>query len=214
MTVVGSGAACPFRDEGLFFTPMMKSPFLGKLPGSLTRAAEGDIPLHHLAGSPVRAVDADGVPSAATTIAVKTTSAPLALARVQGLYDVTLVTESSFGYSTFPDRQNSAWRFVPVCEAGACDVDWRDLYAPDVVTRLDRAAGTYSGSAEGRYTSECRGHQIVSALTFRLRVTRAKVVGDTWRATALEGHVTQREAEQLGCRGGGVDSTVRLVLYA
>ena len=30
----------------------------------------------------------------------------------------------------------------------------------------------------------------------------------------LEGHLIQREGEQLGCRAAGVDYTVRLVLYA
>jgi hypothetical protein len=54
----------------------------------------------------------------------------------------------------------------------------------------------------------------VSTLTFQLHVTRAIVVDDTWRTAALEGHLTQRDGEQLGCRAAGVDYTVRLLLYA
>jgi hypothetical protein len=161
----------------------------------------------------VRALDAFGVPSDPATIAVRTPSAPLALARVQGLYDVTLITESKFGYGSFPARDNTGWRFVPVCDEGACDVDWRDTTSHELTARLDRTGASYEGSDSGRFNIECQGHPVVSALTFRLHVTRAKVVGETWRAAALEGHLTQREGAQLGCRPSGVDYTVRLVLY-
>lgn len=161
----------------------------------------------------VRAVDADGVPSAPATTVVRTPGAPPALARVQGLYDVTLITESKYGYSSFPAREDAGWRFVPVCDSGACDVDWRDRFAHELTGRLDLARGTYSGSDSGRFNIECRGTSVMSTVTIRLHVTRAEVVGDTWRATVLEGHVTQREAPQLGCRSSGVDYTARLVLY-
>jgi hypothetical protein len=161
----------------------------------------------------VRAVDAFGVPSDPATIAVRTPSAPLALARLQGLYDVTLITESKFGYGTFSARHNTGWRFVPVCDEGACDVDWRDTNSHELAARLDRMGASYEGSDSGRFNIQCHGRPLVSTLTFRLHVTRAKVVGDTWRAAALEGHLTQREGAQLGCRAAGVDYTVRLVLY-
>ena len=162
----------------------------------------------------VRALDAFGVPSRPTTIAVRTPSAPLALARVQGLYNVTLTTESKFGYGKFSARHNTGWRFVPVCDEGACDVDWRDTSSHELAARVDRIGASYEGSDSGRFNIECDGHPLVSTLTFRLHVTRAKVVGDTWRAAALEGNLTQREGEQLGCRAAGVDYTVRLVLYS
>ena len=161
----------------------------------------------------VRAVDAFGVPSDPATIAVRTPSAPLALARLQGLYNVTLITESKFGYGKFSARHNSGWRFVPVCDEGACDVDWRDTSSHELAARVDRMGASYEGSDSGRFNIQCDGHPLVSTLTFRLHVTRAKVVGDTWRAAALEGTLTQREGEQLGCRAAGVDYTVRLVLY-
>ena len=61
---------------------------------------------------------------------------------------------------------------------------------------------------------KCDGRPLVSTLTFQLHVTRARVVGDTWYAASLEGHLTQREGEQLGCRAACVDFTVRLLLYA
>ena len=73
---------------------------------------------------------------------------------------------------------------------------------------------SYEGSDSRRYNIQCDGHPLVSTLTFQLHVTRAGVVGDTWRATALEGLLTQRDGEQLGCRAAGVDYTVRLLLYA
>ena len=161
----------------------------------------------------VRALDAFGVPSRPTTIAVRTPSAPLALARVQGLYNVTLTTDSKFGYGTFSARHNTGWRFVPLCDEGACDVDWRDTNSHELTARLDRTGASYEGSDSGRFNIQCNGHPLVSTLTIRLHVTRAKAVGDTWRAAALEGHVTQRETAQLGCRSAGVDYTVRLVLY-
>jgi hypothetical protein len=161
----------------------------------------------------VRAVDAFGVPSDPATIAVRTPSAPLAFARLQGLYDVTLITESKFGYGTFSARHNTGWRFVPVCDEGACDVDWRDTNSHELAARLDRMGASYEGSDSGRFNIQCHGRPLVSTLTFRLHVTRAKVVGDAWRAAALEGHLTQREDAQLGCRAAGVDYTVRLVLY-
>jgi hypothetical protein len=161
----------------------------------------------------VRALDAFGVPSEAATIAVRTPSAPLALARLLGLYNVTLITESKFGYGSFPARDSTGWRFVPVCDEGACDVEWRDTRSHELTARLDRTGESYEGSDNGRFNIECQGHPVVSTLTFRLHVTRANVVGETWRATALEGHLTQRESAQLGCRPSGVDYTVRLVLY-
>jgi len=162
----------------------------------------------------VRAVDAFGVPSDPATIAVRTPSAPLALARLQGLYDVTLITESKFGYGKFSARHNTGWRFVPVCDEGACDVDWRDTSSHELAARLDRTGASYEGSDSGRFNIQCDGHPLVSTLTFQLHVTRARVVGDTWRAAALEGHLTQREGQQLGCRAAGVDYTIRLVLYS
>jgi hypothetical protein len=81
---------------------------------------------------------------------------------------------------------------------------------PNSVKRI----GAPQGSDSGRFNIQCDGHRLVSTLTFQVHVTRARVVGDTWRAAALEGHLTQREGEQLGCRAAGVDCTVRLVLYA
>jgi hypothetical protein len=161
----------------------------------------------------IRALDAFAVPSDPATIAVRTPNASLALARVQGVYDVTLITDSKFGYGSFPARENTGWRFVPVCDEGACDVDWRDTNSHELAARLDRTGASYEGSDSGRFNIECNGHPVVSTLTFRLHVTRAKVVGDTWRAAALEGHLTQREGAQLGCRPSGVDYTVRLALH-
>jgi hypothetical protein len=161
----------------------------------------------------IRALDDSGVPSDPATVVVRTPSAPLALARVQGLYDVTLITESKFGYSSFPARENTGWRFVPVCDVGACDVEWRDTNSNELTARLDRSKASYAGSDSGRFNIECNDHPVVSLLTFRLHVTRAKVVGDTWRASVLEGRLTQRESAQLGCRPSGVGYTVRLVLY-
>jgi hypothetical protein len=79
---------------------------------------------------------------------------------------------------------------------------------------LDRMGARYEGSDSGRFNIQCDGHPLVSTLTFQLHVTRAIVVDDTWRTAALEGHLTQRDGEQLGCRAAGVDYTVRLLLYA
>jgi hypothetical protein len=142
-----------------------------------------------------------------------TPAAPLALARVQGVYDVTMTIESRFGISSFPGPANTGWRFAPVCDRGACDVEWRDTNAHELTTRLRRTEATYSGSDAGRFNLACQQTAVVSSLTLTLHVVRAKVVGNTWRATVLEGHVTQREDAQLDCRPSGIDYTARAVLY-
>ena len=60
--------------------------------------------------------------------------------------------------------------------------------------------------SRGRAAGPC------GSFTFRLHLTRAKVVGDTLRAATLEGHLSRPQAEQLGHRATAVDSTVYLVL--
>ena len=161
----------------------------------------------------VQTLDSHGVASEPAAIVVKTPAAPLALARVQGVYDVTMTIESKFGISSFPGPANTGWRFAPVCGRGACDVEWRDTNAHELTTRLRRTEATYSGSDAGRFNLACQQTPVVSSLTLTLHVVRAKVVGNTWRATVLEGHVTQREDAQLGCSPSGIDYTARAVLY-
>ena len=148
-----------------------------------------------------------GVPSDPATIAVRTPNAPLAPRPTPGRRHADHRVE--LGYGKFSARHNTGWRFVPVCDEGACDVDWRDTSSHELAARLDRTGASYEGSDSGRFNIQCDGHPLVSTLTFQLHVTRARVVG----AAALEGHLTEREREQLGCRAPGVDYTVRLVLY-
>jgi hypothetical protein len=56
---------------------------------------------------------------------------------------------------------------------------------------------------------ECSGAQATTSLEIDLKVVKARVVDDEWRATRVVGTIDQSEAAQLGCRSSEARLAVR-----
>jgi hypothetical protein len=161
----------------------------------------------------VQAVGSSGAQSSAVTTAVRTPKAPLADARVVGVYQATLTVTSKYGYTSLASPQKAGWRFRPVCQQGSCDVQWQILHVKDFQPRLGRAGASYKGGAAAKYNTTCSGVQLTSSLSVDVHATNAEVIRDAWVATELAGTFTERTGAQLGCVGSGVDFAVRAKLY-
>ena len=161
----------------------------------------------------VRAVGPNGEGSSPATTVVKLPKAPAGDARLEGVYEVTLVVTSKYGYSAFPAKSKQGWRFEPVCHEGACDVQWEDTAAHDLAARLNRTSATYKGSASAKFNTKCSGVDVSSSMTLDLHVTRADAIGDAWRATEFRGTALERTSAQLGCAAAGINYSVQAKLY-
>jgi hypothetical protein len=134
---------------------------------------------------------------------------PVREARLAGSFTVRTRILAKSGYGTYI-APIFGWRFTPVCANGACDVRWRDLHDRRIHGVLSRHGGRYRGSYTGYFYMDCSGSRVTSALRLGLRVAKARMLGDDWRATRLVGSVRQREGAQLGCHG----SSARLAVHA
>jgi hypothetical protein len=134
---------------------------------------------------------------------------PLREARLAGSFTVRTRILAKSGYGTYV-APIFGWRFTPVCSDRACDVRWRDLHDRRIHGVLSRDAARYRGSYTGYFYMDCSGAHVTSALRLRLRVVKARMLGDEWRATRLVGSVRQHEGAQLGCHG----SEARLAVHA
>ena len=74
---------------------------------------------------------------------------------------------------------------------------------------LKRTGPRYRGEFTGQFLAECGGSPVASAAELDLRVDRARVIGDEWRATHLVGTLGHSEAAQLGCGYSEAQLTVR-----
>jgi len=157
----------------------------------------------------VVAVTEDGQRSPASRVTVRTLAAPPATSRLAGLFDVRLVPTSRWGFSTFHDGPTSGgWNFKPTCQKGACDTQLGDSGVDGMKVVLDRMPASYQGTVTAHSLVTCGGTHVATSVVFDLHVTQADEVGGVWRATKIEGTMTQRSASQLGCVSSGVDYTV------
>jgi hypothetical protein len=134
---------------------------------------------------------------------------PLREARLAGSFTVRTRIVAQTGYGTYV-APIFGWRLTPLCGERACDVRWHDLHDRSIHGVLSRHGARYRGSYTGYFYMDCSGAHVTSALRLRLRVVKARMLGDDWRATRLVGSIRQREGTQLGCHG----SEARLAVHA
>jgi hypothetical protein len=182
-----------FRDDEILATVSSRTRFVDgqTLPGQ--RYTYG-----------VEAVSAEGITSERTTREVTTPAAPAELARVEGLYGVSLKEESHHGYAAFRPDLGAEWEFSPACDSGPCDVTWAYLDFPEFEAELRRNGRSYSGSDDGRLDVPCDGSIPVTTSTIRFRVAEGGAVDGQWRATELRGTLVERTPSQFGCVSAGV----------
>ncbi|HEY7562516.1 MAG TPA: fibronectin type III domain-containing protein [Gaiellaceae bacterium] len=146
--------------------------------------------------------------SGRTSVSVETHVPSLRAARLEGVFNVKTRITSQSGYSDY-DVPIFGWRFTPSCKEGACNVRWNDLQTKRIHGKLTRHGARYRGSYTGYFYMECSGAHGTTSLEIDLKVVRARVVDDRWRATRLGGTIDQSEAAQLGCRPSHAELAVR-----
>ena len=162
----------------------------------------------------VAAFGQDDVASEPAELRVKTPEGPLALARLEGTFDVKIDQTSSFGYTSGGgDRSTGGWTFTPRCKRGACDVKVAAVFRGSSGVSMQRRSATYRAQGTAKLGVRCGGTPSTSTYTLVVDVAKANTVEGVWRAVAIEGTFVHREAPQLGCVSGGADAafTGRLV---
>jgi hypothetical protein len=125
-------------------------------------------------------------------------------AQVAGIFNVTLTPSSQYGYGNTLRKATTGWNLKSKCGTEACDVTLKVLQSKDLKVGLHRAGATYTGRVTDKFGTTCSGVAVVSTVTIKIRVVRAKAISGEWRATKLEGTLKQAEASQLGCGSSGV----------
>jgi len=173
------------------------------LSGDVTRWVDEDVvPETHYAYT-VAAVGADGT-SAPARITTRTTSAPLATAPLDGVFNVHIHATSHYGFGNFGSGNGTlGWRFTPTCAHGPCATTLVDLHQKDFRLTLARSGVSYHGSATLHAGVRCGSTPVSSNITITVRVTHAGVVHRQWVATRVEGTMVQTEPSQLGCIASG-----------
>jgi hypothetical protein len=157
----------------------------------------------------VAAVGSDGT-SATTRIVARTTTAPLATARLQGTFNVHIHATSHYGFSNFSaENGNLGWRLVPTCSKDPCDTKLTDLHQKDFRMTLVRSGASYHGTATVYAHVRCSGTPVASSFTIAVHLTDAGSANGRWVGTRIEGTMTQYESPQLGCVASGATFDVR-----
>lgn len=155
-----------------------------------------------------------GASSQSVSVSAETKTPPLKAARVEGVFNVRFERISSSGYSRLAGKFSRGWEFKPRCATGPCAVRWNDVGEKSLRAVLPLRGAKYRGSDSGKFNTRCGETMTVSSLTIEFRVTKAKAMSGDWRATRLEGTVTQSEAAQLGCVSSGATSLIKAKLVA
>ena len=145
--------------------------------------------------------------------ALETPVPALRAARVEGTFNVSTRIASQTGYSSYTPT-NFGWR-LPAA------VRRRPLRRP--LARPAREAppgGTEANrrplprrATRDQFFIECGGSPATSVAELDLRVDKARVIDDEWRATRLVGTLVHSEAAQLGCGSSEARLTVRARLF-
>ena len=148
----------------------------------------------------VRAVDADGTKSAASTAFTSTPVPPKSEARLMGDFEVTARVTSSRGVDFSEGKVfHHSWSFSPKCRAGPCNVAWRATAYQQIRTVLKRSGAEYSGDDRGHMGFTCAGGNIRSHVILRIIVERADAVRGEWVATRIRGKLIQEVPAQRTC---------------
>ena len=145
--------------------------------------------------------------STSATLRVATPAAPLATARLAGVFSVSLRLDSSYGI-TGVDDLTAGWRATPKCGDGPCGVRLKDINGALPVLDVAQDGAAYDADGSGNVGFTCGGVAQSTSYRLHLRVVAADTVGGGWRATKVEGTLTYSIPEQLGCRSGGVSYSV------
>jgi hypothetical protein len=145
-----------------------------------------------------------GIESSATTATVKTKAAPAGLGRLQGVFEIKVTVDSSYGISGVGRGGTGAWRLTPVCKEGPCNVKFADLNGPTPNMVLHHSAAVYDGEVTGPSGIKCGGVESTGRFHVHLRVDHADVVAGAWRATEVSGTLSLSASAQLGCVAGGI----------
>jgi hypothetical protein len=155
----------------------------------------------------VQAIGTDGTLSEAARVNVHTPTAPLSVARLEGVFNMKFHITSSYGVNGFDDK-TEGWRFTPGCGRGACSTRLRDIHWQRFSTDLHRSGETYVGAFTVRGYVACGGTPDSSSISINLHVARGKTLNDAWRATAVKGTMTVSGPAQLGCRSFRIEYSV------
>lgn len=125
---------------------------------------------------------------------------PLAQARVEGDFSLTLKVTSHSGYQSIGGPLTLGWNFDPKCLQGLCRrIEWHDLHNRKMRGVLVRDGARYTGTYTGFFYTTCQGTRRSSSVEIELRVSKAQTVGGEWHATRLRGTIGTSGTAQLGC---------------
>jgi hypothetical protein len=157
----------------------------------------------------VAVVDAKGHHSTPVTAAVTTPSPPpLGKARLDGRFRVKEKFLSE-NFTNFRVGQvvKEGWVLTPTCTDGACNTRLRLFRRGWRKTVLRLRRGVYSG--KGTDTNGiCVGLHVKETVTISIRVTRAKYVNGTWRATKFAGTLVIQGSPGTSCVTGASKQSV------
>jgi hypothetical protein len=151
--------------------------------------------------------EAGGQPGSAAVVA-KTPEAPASAGRLAGVFNVKVTKTSSSGVTGLQDKGTVGWRFAPKCHSGPCDVAWADIHSKEFAGTLTRKGGIYEGSVQVRGLLSCSGHNSLSTVHVTVHASKADVVSNEWRVTAVAGTMTVSTGAQLGCGTANISYSV------
>ncbi len=137
------------------------------------------------------------------TVTVRTHGPSVADGRLGGVFLTRLRIARSHGLAIAPSGGAFTFVFRPRCGSGPCTVRWR-VGERHTSGRLGWRHGAYVGLVRGPFQIQsCTGATIAERLQVRLRVTRAAIVGEDWRATRFRGTLTE-SSHVPGCVPAGI----------
>lgn len=146
--------------------------------------------------------DAKGTSTVPAVVAITTGAPAVAEARLEGSFLVRMRVVASSGLRTDPSplagSGSMLFRYAPTCVRGPCDVRWSVRAHPSTGV-LDRTRRRYRGVAHGPFLlRSCHGGVIDGRIAMGTHVAAAGPVNRTWRATRVEGTLTESGAAN-GC---------------
>lgn len=156
----------------------------------------------------ITGLDADGRATQPAVDSIKTDEPPPDDARLEGSFVVRMEVERATGTRN-PVRGGAIYfAFEPRCEIGACSARWTVRRSRAEGT-LQRSGATYSATLRTPFfVRNCFGRLTDEALDVRLRVTAAAPVRGSWRATKIEGAITE-VSKHPGCVTASIVWAVR-----
>lgn len=143
-----------------------------------------------------------------TSVQVEVPIPPVSAARVSGTFNVKAKTVSQQGFQDDLGSFTVGWNFAPKCDEGACSVVWKDVTEKTLKATLKRKGARYSGSDSGKFLGRCGSVLTNGTVTIFFRVTKAKAIGNEWRASKLVGTITNSIPSQLGCVSADVTLSI------